>query len=99
MVMTRGGDAFETTVSLRAGRSYRFKYLVEGKRCENAWDTDDHLANEYGGTDSVIDVPARVDTERWHESPPRRRHFRLSRRSGPPAQRWTRCPRSRAQCR
>jgi hypothetical protein len=55
--LTRGSDGtWRTTVALEPGRSYRFRYLLDGERWENAWDADQYLPNGFGGTDSVIVV-------------------------------------------
>jgi 1,4-alpha-glucan branching enzyme len=48
--------SFSTTVSLEAGRSYRFRYLVNGNRWENDWEADEYLPNDFGSDDSVIEV-------------------------------------------
>lgn len=48
----KGG--FSTTVSLEAGQSYRFRYLLDGKRWENDPEADAYLPNQFGTTDSVI---------------------------------------------
>jgi 1,4-alpha-glucan branching enzyme len=55
--MKRVNDNFVATVTLRPGRSYRFRFFVDGHRWENAWNADDYVANEFGGFDSVIHVP------------------------------------------
>ena len=47
---------FSTTVSLTPGNSYRFRYLIDGKRWENDWDADEYVPNGYGSEDSVINV-------------------------------------------
>jgi len=47
---------WRTTVALPPGRSYRFRYRLDGERWENAWDADEYLPNDYGSTDSVIVV-------------------------------------------
>jgi hypothetical protein len=55
--LDRGSNgAWRTTVALEPGRSYRFRYLLDGERWENAWDADEYLPNGFGGTDSVIIV-------------------------------------------
>jgi len=46
----------ELTLVLETGRSYRFRYVVDGERWENDWAADDYVTNEYGGEDSVIDL-------------------------------------------
>jgi diguanylate cyclase (GGDEF)-like protein len=54
--LTRSGDgSWHTTISLTSG-VYRYRYLLDGTRWENAWDADDYVPNPYGGDDSVIVV-------------------------------------------
>ena len=53
--MTRRNDGtFEAIVTLDRERSYRFRYLLDGKHWENDWTADDYVPNEYGGADSVV---------------------------------------------
>jgi 1,4-alpha-glucan branching enzyme len=47
---------FSATVSLPAGRSYRFRYLLDDSRWENAWEADEYQPNEHGTEDSIIKV-------------------------------------------
>jgi hypothetical protein len=47
---------WRTTLALEPGRSYRFRYLLDGERWENDWHADQYLPNGFGGTDSVIVV-------------------------------------------
>ena len=54
--MTRVGDTWTLTVPLATGRTYRFRYLIDGDRWENDWDADDYSDNAYGGQDSVVDL-------------------------------------------
>jgi len=55
--LERGGDgSWQATVALEPGRSYRYRYLLDGERWENAWHADRYVPNSYGGTDSVIIV-------------------------------------------
>jgi Carbohydrate-binding module 48 (Isoamylase N-terminal domain) len=52
-----GGDGYwRVAVALQPGRSYRYRYLINGRRWENAWDADAYVPNAYGGTDSVVVV-------------------------------------------
>ena len=44
------------SVDLLPGRSYRFRYVVEGERWENDWAADEYLPNGFGGEDSVVIV-------------------------------------------
>ncbi len=56
-VMKRLKDGgFSTTVSLRSRQSYRFRYLLEGKRWENDWHADSYVPNEHGSEDCVVEV-------------------------------------------
>ena len=48
---------FVARVPLSPNHSYRFRYLLDGERWENDWCADRYVANEFGGDDSVIDVP------------------------------------------
>jgi len=55
--LERGTDGiWRTTVGLEPGRSYRYRYLLDGERWENAWHADRYVPNPYGSTDSVIIV-------------------------------------------
>ena len=46
------------TVDLNAGRAYRFRYLLDGKRWYNDWAADAYVRNDFGGDDSVVDLTA-----------------------------------------
>lgn len=48
---------FVLTIPLQPGRSYRFKYLVDGQWWENDWAADGYAPNEFGTDDSVVVVP------------------------------------------
>jgi len=48
--------SFSTQVSLDAGASYRFRYLLDGERWENDWEADAYLPNEHGTDDSIVEV-------------------------------------------
>jgi 1,4-alpha-glucan branching enzyme len=48
--------SFSATVSLDAGREYRFRYLLDGDKWDNDRESDDEVANRYGTRDSVIAV-------------------------------------------
>jgi Carbohydrate-binding module 48 (Isoamylase N-terminal domain) len=55
--LERGGDgSWQATVALAPGRSYRYRYLLDGERWENAWQADRYVPNSYGSTDSVVVV-------------------------------------------
>src|ERR1700722_15432131 len=55
-VMARMGDAFSLTIGLEAGRSYRFRYLLDGSRWENDSNADSYVPNPFGDLDSVVDL-------------------------------------------
>jgi hypothetical protein len=52
-----GSDGYwRVAVALQPGHSYRYRYLINGERWENARDADAYVPNPYGGTDSVVVV-------------------------------------------
>lgn len=48
--------SFSTTISIPAGKAYRFRYLLDGQRWENDWEADAYLPNVHGSDDSVLEV-------------------------------------------
>lgn len=42
------------TLSLPQGRSFRFKYLIDGERWENDSNADEYIDNGFGSKDSVV---------------------------------------------
>jgi len=52
----RKDGRFSTTISLAAGRPYRFKYLLNGNQWKNDVDADDYVPNEFGTQDSLVRV-------------------------------------------
>jgi 1,4-alpha-glucan branching enzyme len=48
--------SFSVTISLDAGQSYRFRYLLDNDRWENDWEADAYLPNQLGTDDSVVAV-------------------------------------------
>ncbi|RMF48770.1 MAG: glycoside hydrolase [Anaerolineae bacterium] len=55
MRVLKNGD-FSVTISLKAGQTYRFRYLLDGNRWENDWAADAYVPNAFGGDDSVVQV-------------------------------------------
>ncbi len=55
MKRLKNGD-FSATVSMPAGQSYRFRYLLDGDRWENDWEADSYVPNEHGSEDSLVEV-------------------------------------------
>ncbi|MFN3598883.1 MAG: isoamylase early set domain-containing protein [Aquificaceae bacterium] len=45
---------FWITKRLKAGKSYRFKYLIDGQYWENELQADQQVPNPFGTTDSMI---------------------------------------------
>lgn len=52
----RKDGSFSTTISLEPGRTYRFRYLLDGERWENDWEADRYLPNQFGSDDSVVEL-------------------------------------------
>ncbi|MBX6343196.1 MAG: isoamylase early set domain-containing protein [Thermomicrobiaceae bacterium] len=48
--------SFSASVSLKPGRAYHFRYLLDGQRWENDPSADSHAPNPFGGEDSVVQV-------------------------------------------
>jgi 1,4-alpha-glucan branching enzyme len=48
--------SFSVTITLDAGRQYRYKYLLDNTRWENDWVADSYAANEFGSEDSLVQV-------------------------------------------
>lgn len=53
---TRKDGTFYVSVSLDAGTSYRYRFLIDGERWENDWEAEEYRSNEFGTDDSVINV-------------------------------------------
>jgi hypothetical protein len=55
--LERGSDgSWRVTVGLEPGRSYRYRYLLDGERWENDRQADHYVPNALGSTDSVVVV-------------------------------------------
>jgi 1,4-alpha-glucan branching enzyme len=48
--------AWHTTVALELGKSYRYRYLINGEQWENSWQADAYVPNPHGTEDSVVVV-------------------------------------------
>ncbi len=51
-------DQRTASVTVEAARRYAFRYLAEGGRWFNDEAFDGYQPNEYGGSDSVVDLSA-----------------------------------------
>jgi len=56
--MRHDGDSFVAELTLPRGRTYRFRYLLDGVRWENDWAAHAYVPNEFGGDDSLLDLSA-----------------------------------------
>jgi len=45
---------FSITISLEAGKEYRFRYWVDDDHWENDWAADKYVLNDFGSEDSVV---------------------------------------------
>jgi 1,4-alpha-glucan branching enzyme len=52
----RKDGRFSTTLTLPAGRAYRYRFLVDEERWENDWSADTYLPNPFGSEDSVVSI-------------------------------------------
>ena len=52
----RDDGSFAITLELQPGRTYCYRYWVDGERWENDWSADAYVPNEYGGDNSMIDL-------------------------------------------
>lgn len=48
--------SFSAKITLPAGNSYRFRYLLDGGHWENDWAADAYAPNPFGTEDSVVNV-------------------------------------------
>jgi 1,4-alpha-glucan branching enzyme len=48
--------SFSATLSLEAGKEYRFRYRIDGQRWENDWEADAYVPNEFGSEDSLLKI-------------------------------------------
>lgn len=53
-LVKRAKGHYSASLTLKTGRSYRFRYLIDGKRWENDPQADAYTPNPYGSEDSVV---------------------------------------------
>ena len=46
--------SYSATLSLQSGKSYRYRYLLDGAVWENDWEPDAYEPNEFGTENSVL---------------------------------------------
>ena len=57
LVHSRDGDSmWEITLELEAGKTYQFRYLVNGRDWQNDWNADRYVSNPFGGDNSVLET-------------------------------------------
>jgi len=54
MTPDRGDGTWHITLELQTGKTYQFRYLVNGSEWHNDWKADDYVPNPFGGTNSVV---------------------------------------------
>jgi len=59
MVSNRDDGIWYIVLELERGKSYEFRYLVNGREWHNDWKADQYVPNSFGGTNSVVfaDLP------------------------------------------
>lgn len=60
-VMAPTDEGLEAAVTLPRNRTYRFQYLLDGVNWVNDWQADGYADNDYGGSDSVLDLRDRPE--------------------------------------
>jgi 1,4-alpha-glucan branching enzyme len=56
MKRDRSDANWKAILELETGKSYCFRYLIDGKEWQNDWHADHHEENPYGSYDSVVDL-------------------------------------------
>ena len=54
--LAKRGDVLRASVVVEAGRRYAFRYLANGGQWFNDEAADDYQPNDFGGSDSVVDL-------------------------------------------
>ena len=54
--LAKRGERLRASVVVDAGRRYAFRYLADGGRWFNDEEADDYQGNDFGGSDSVVDL-------------------------------------------
>jgi len=47
---------FSVSIDLEKGREYQFKYFIDGNTWKDELEADNHVPNEFEGTNSVISI-------------------------------------------
>lgn len=69
--LTRAADgSWSLALELEGGRAYQFRYFGDNEEWFNDWQADAYVPNQFGGDNSVVEVPAAA------EAAPRKRAAR-----------------------
>jgi len=49
-------EVWQITLELEQGKSYQFRYLINGTDWQNDWNADRYVPNAFGGENSVLDL-------------------------------------------
>ena len=52
----RKDGSFTLTISLKPGRQYRYRFLLDGERWENDWAAEGYVPNSLGSEDSLVTI-------------------------------------------
>ena len=52
----RKDGSFHLTISLKPGKQYRYRFLLDDEHWENDWAAEAYLPNDYGGEDSLVTI-------------------------------------------
>lgn len=52
----RKDGSFTLTISLKPGRQYRYRFLLDGERWENDWAAESYVPNSSGSEDSLVTI-------------------------------------------
>lgn len=52
----RKDGSFTLTISLKPGRQYRYRFLLDGERWENDWEAESYVPNYIGSEDSLMTI-------------------------------------------
>jgi 1,4-alpha-glucan branching enzyme len=52
----RKDGSFTLTISLKPGRQYRYRFLLDGERWENDWAAEGYAPNALGSEDSLVTI-------------------------------------------
>jgi 1,4-alpha-glucan branching enzyme len=61
-MLARADGALSAVVVLERGRSYRYRFYLGDGRWDNDWAADGYVDNDFGGADSMVEVPSAAGT-------------------------------------